>query len=66
MKKPAGKKRKVHDVFFMQMAASCSPDEHGIKDFEKKNEELLASWLEYNACHGEKMRKKFMSPKKKQ
>jgi hypothetical protein len=66
MKKPVGKKRKVHDAFFMQMAASCGPDESGAKDFEQKNEELLASWLEYNASHGEKMRKKSMSQKKKQ
>jgi|WetSurMetagenome_2_1015567.scaffolds.fasta_scaffold130986_2 hypothetical protein len=66
MKKPARKKRKVHDAFFMQMAASCAPDESGVNDFEKKNEELLASWLEYNASHGEKMRKKSLSPRKKQ
>jgi hypothetical protein len=66
MKKPGCKKRNVHDAFFMQMAASCGPDESGTRDFEKKNEELLASWLEYNASHGEKMRKKSFSPKKKQ
>ncbi len=66
MNKTGGKKRKNHDEFFMQMAASCGPDESGVKEFEQKNEELLASWLEYNASHGEKMRKKSMSPKKKQ
>lgn len=66
MKKPGEKTRKAHDAFFMQMAASCGPDESATKEFEKKNEELLASWLEYNASHGEKMRKKSLSPRKKQ
>jgi hypothetical protein len=66
MKKTGNKTRKAHDDFFMQMAASCSPEEPGRKDFDKEIEELLASWLEYNASHGEKMRKKSLSARKKQ
>jgi hypothetical protein len=66
MKKANRKTWNIHDDFFMQMAASCSPDEPGRKDVSKENEELLASWLEYNASHGEKMRKKSQSAKKKQ
>jgi hypothetical protein len=66
MKKSGGKTRKAHDDFLMQIGASCSPDEHGRRNFSKENEELLASWLEYNASHGEKMRKKSQQPKKKQ
>jgi hypothetical protein len=66
MKKPGNKTRKAHDDFFMQMAASCSQDESDRKDFAKENEELLASWLEYNASHGEKMRKKSQLARKKQ
>ncbi len=66
MKKPGNRARKAHDEFFMQMAASCSPDETDQKDFAKENEELLASWLEYNASHGKKMRKKSLSERKKQ
>ena len=66
MKKPGRKTREAHDDFFMQMAASCSPDEPSKKDFAKENEDLLASWLEYNAIHGEKMRKKSQSARKKQ
>ena len=66
MKKTGNKSRKAHDDFFMQMAASCSPDESGRNDFAKENEDLLASWLEYNANHGKKMRKKSQSERKKQ
>ena len=66
MKKPGNKTRTAHDDFFMQMAASCSPDEADQNDFAKENEELLASWLEYNASHGKKMRKKSQSVRKKQ
>jgi hypothetical protein len=66
MKKKGNKTRKAHDDFFMQMAASCSPDEPERKDFAKENKELLSSWLEYNASHGEKMRKKSFSERKKQ
>lgn len=65
MKKPQRKARDAHDAFFMQMGASCSPDSSEGKDFEKENEELLASWLEYNASHGEKMRKKSRLSRKK-
>ncbi len=65
MKKTGRKTRKAHDDFFMKMTASCSPDELGSKDFDKENEELLASWLEYNASQGEKMRKKSQQATKK-
>ena len=61
MKKSSRKKKQLeYDAFFMQMGEACNPElAQGdlIDDFAKQNEELLASWLEYNAKHGEKMRK---------
>jgi hypothetical protein len=66
VKKTGNKTRKAHDDFFNQMAASCSREESDRKDFARENEEILASWLEYNASHGKKMRKKSQSERKKQ
>jgi hypothetical protein len=66
VKKTGNKSQNAHDDFFMQMAASCSRDESDMKTFARENEELLASWLEYNASHGKKMRKKSQSERKKQ
>jgi len=60
MNKSPKKVQQEDDEFFLQMGEACNPEPAQADltdDFVRQNDELLASWLEYNAKHGEKMRR---------